>query len=1017
MFREVDTKAYGTLAFDPNSPSMYLKAGLSYSMRGTTHTSNRVLAYSQTAHQRCRCTSILHTERCVLEAVSMDEPTSRASGYSASRAISETNKKPTGDLEWHLDLKEYTFGLAILQEVNSLLDRIEGNWKEVTTVRTLVSIVSRLLASSPDAEVTTGCIEFLLKARQVTWSWLKQLEEKLQEAGEEFVRSFQDKVCEMAAVCRSTFDVDDVDENGNGRGYLPQLFVTAEDVSIYVCCGIRVHDNTPTDLEATKSRVSPSFKRLIRPAAGNQNMGRQGLDQALSYIWAAYRSGRQQWNVMSGSNKRWVRCLAATEGAASQTLVNLDLVRCRLLVNGKPLGRLPPQITKHVLYMRIFGSQKVLDVIPSQFRGMEFETRTLICGYQVYFGMRDEKELVIRVSKDGQILELIPHEEFRGDLPIHLVEDHTHWLDLANGEVEIRPLSDVWESKDNNWVIHSQQAPRVCVNSTRTMIDVNSRTFQMIAATLEPFEQAEYLTVTCARNKDPTTISVDLPRYRLSFFRNENEALESRNFPGMVIDHDDQSIGALFGLRTRLVLRPDDPNLAGGRRRILIPYGKIDLPQYQSDHVEIYIDTKDARFIKFADYVVDTDQGCLTGNTSLKSRLYLVYLLALTSHCLPDPLSKQTGTEEALSELSSAACMSFRELGEEEIVLLLQIGKLSPNRFGAPQFSPKVQSITWNTLPSLSQHDGFALRARQILDCAELQKVFAEQKSDEKEENDAKKDALPKRNQTLDTRAATRAAVYYPAGIANRMLDPANDQKYTSRDESLLNETLVWSVATSVLGGGTSLALPRQTSLPLLFKRWEKVRAPSGNFKLSFSRSWMFAKMQEAWLSVYTLCTARGTSQEKRQYQLLFSLAAMLLCSIDSSFVTGHEPITSTQPLKPVDIPSTFNRGLNRIEQLSGNALMTQPFLCMPPHPGAFQLTRMSQTMSMYAGADPIIRPKPNATAYVYSTTSLVGGLGGPMGKVIFPSRQASSGPTSLSIPFLQRLPIISKSATRIASS
>ncbi|EEB87194.1 hypothetical protein MPER_15557, partial [Moniliophthora perniciosa FA553] len=179
--------------------------------------------------------------------------------------------------------------------------------------------------------------------------------------------------------------------------------------------------------------------------------------------------------------------------------------------------------------------------------------------------------------------------------------------------------------------------------------------------------------------------------------------------------------------------------------------------------------------------------------------------------------------------------------------LLLQIGKLTPTRFGAPQFSPRLQSITWNTLPSLSQHDGFARRARHIIECAELQKVFTEDAKPPKK-GEEKKDSLPKRNETLDARAAARNAIYYPSDIASSGNYEVTDKKYISRDTDLSHETNACAVAASVFAGGTSLLLPRATPLPRLFSRWEKIRAPSNTFKLSFNRNWFYINMADSWL-------------------------------------------------------------------------------------------------------------------------------------------------------------------------
>jgi hypothetical protein len=59
---------------------------------------------------------------------------------------------------------------------------------------------------------------------------------------------------------------------------------------------------------------------------------------------------------------------------------------------------------------------------------------------------------------------------------------------------------------------------------------------------------------------------------------------------------------------------------------------------------------------------INTALGRLVDNGSLQSKLFLCHLHAATSHCLPDPLTGRTGTEEALRILKSAAVASFIRL-------------------------------------------------------------------------------------------------------------------------------------------------------------------------------------------------------------------------------------------------------------------------------------------------------------------------------------------------------------------
>jgi hypothetical protein len=136
----------------------------------------------------------------------------------------------------------------------------------------------------------------------------------------------------------------------------------------------------------------------------------------------------------------------------------------------------------------------------------------------------------------------------------------------------------------------------------------------------------------------------------------------------------------MFGLTNKLILRPgltssEDSLLP---RRVIIP-GEVSFRKY-GDFTRVSINTDKEQHVRWHEYTIDTDLRCLTSNTSLSSKLYLCYLHALTSHCLPDPLLCQTGTEEALYILQSASCRSFQRLNVHEAKLLELIGNLTPER-------------------------------------------------------------------------------------------------------------------------------------------------------------------------------------------------------------------------------------------------------------------------------------------------------------------------------------------------
>jgi hypothetical protein len=94
----------------------------------------------------------------------------------------------------------------------------------------------------------------------------------------------------------------------------------------------------------------------------------------------------------------------------------------------------------------------------------------------------------------------------------------------------------------------------------------------------------------------------------------------------------------------------------GGNRLVVLPEGYISC-QKCDNHIRVIIQQDSVT--KTHAYHVDDQIGRLVDNGSLQSKLFLCYLHALTSFCLPDPLIHRTGTEQALLILSSAAVRSF----------------------------------------------------------------------------------------------------------------------------------------------------------------------------------------------------------------------------------------------------------------------------------------------------------------------------------------------------------------------
>jgi hypothetical protein len=514
-------------------------------------------------------------------------------------------------------------------------------------------------------------------------------------------------------------------------------------------------------------------------------------------------------------------------------------------------------------------------------------------------------------KSDKQILELIPHPTLLGDLPKLLVENFTHWLDISNHEIELRPLKNCWESSNEHWQIkRANDGFWTMCRESLSLVDIRSPTFQMVSTRLKALEYEEYLTVTYL--PDDRSLSVDLPRFRLSFHMNDvrhGKHLESQNLPGMEIDPD-QSTGTMFGLESQLVLRAKDrfSRLLPRSRRVIIPHGEFRLMTL-NNHVNIVIDTKTQTSVKFHEYRIDEDLGCLVGNVSLISRLYKIYLHAISSHCLIDPLTGHTGTEEALSELCSASCQSFQKLGTTEMAILSQISSLTPSRspyFDHPDHPPLMQKVEWQPgLTPLAQHHGFYTAAQAITAYGESLRLFDGQL--EVQADDQTSSPLH-----LIERAGRRTALFYSKECAGPLLSSVADKEYTARDLEDAEEVAhVSNVSSMVYDWPTRM----DTSERLLetLKCWEFFSTSDTGLDLSYSNDWLQRDLKNIWIPLYNLL--RGCSKDKNCYQLMFSLSALAYGSSQSqsliptllAFATITQFCTIPPPLWPsYDLQSGF---------------------------------------------------------------------------------------------------------------
>jgi hypothetical protein len=200
-------------------------------------------------------------------------------------------------------------------------------------------------------------------------------------------------------------------------------------------------------------------------------------------------------------------------------------------------------------------------------------------------------------------------------------------------------------------------------------------------------------------------VDVVLSRLRLTFVHHkQSDILESMQFRGMHVSPD-RRIGTLIGLESKLVLRN-----AQNECMVLVPNGTVAYWRV-GQHVSVRVNHGTSSTVRA--YTIDSQLGRILDNGTLESKLCLCYFHALTSFCLPDKLTKKTGTEQALEILSSAAVRSLDGLSTENANVLRKIAKLTPSRTYYPAHECGMQTVVWvEDISFLAQHRSAVYRRR-----------------------------------------------------------------------------------------------------------------------------------------------------------------------------------------------------------------------------------------------------------------------------------------------------------------
>lgn len=670
----------------------------------------------------------------------------------------------------HAALTEDRFALAISKALGNRISRIEKNPEAYLALWGFQFVAAKALTMNEDLQ--RDFLDILKRCRQISYNWAKLLYEKSLVAIKEKQRKqFRDMMFDIALVCIDSFNVDQV--------HLESILNSSEVASILVEMSIRVCDNVGLRKETREQDQLQAFlferwqflMHRSSPIILDKTLQHEnnGLDLAIKRCWPGYK-GDWAWQSIPSADY-WVE----TYSSSIQVLYNTLLGE--LLVGGSPLSRLPRSYRENLHYQPLFG-RCALDVRPSDVTGMSFVSQGTFCGHEVHFGMQSiddcggTEDLLLHTKHQNSTYDLVPSRVLAGHIPDMLVQDFVHWYHHDTGEVQFRQLSTPWITHSNDWRLKKADHGKwILFRGDHRMTSPLSETARHIAAMLGPIEGVMHMHM--LYNYRERLIEVQLPRLKLEFYlQNEQRgwsAIQSRQFQGMQVD-ENQSIGTLVGLRNKLVVKDSRDT---DKRLVIIPEGNVSITNSACGHVAISMVRGTASRVQI--YGIDSQLRRMTDNGTLQSKLFLCYLHALTSHCVPDPFTMHTGTEQALGILGSAAVRSWNTLTEENVSLLTQIACLSPNREFYPDHLREMQKVNWHSVLSyLAQPGQFFTLTREILERVQrLQFLYPN--------SEAPKE-IDHTNLYLVERDAIRSASLYVSDCVADAFTTKYDQEYVSRD-------------------------------------------------------------------------------------------------------------------------------------------------------------------------------------------------------------------------------------------
>ncbi|KAK3347284.1 hypothetical protein B0T25DRAFT_614272 [Lasiosphaeria hispida] len=637
--------------------------------------------------------------------------------------------------------EEPAFVERLLEQIETRLGHISSNWRETWCMDMLATLALRVFSLSAERSMKRKAQSLLEAMQKTTLAWVVRLRDEVHRAaGADAAERMATYAFSSALLARRTLATHL--ESGSP--------LRADELTAWVKASVALQENLLVGLDKLSPTLRAMFVRDTRMAFRMEPMLRSAVKSYPSSVGVALLDtlahlSLPSWTFLPSPDDKWIRATTATAKVQPGftyhgQAVHFHIVDGHLLVNGRPREKLPANIRGDAGIEELFGNQHLL-TYPSPLPGMTHQLLGFRHQQVIHFGTRGNQEVVIQaVTADGLTrLEFIPRRVFFGphigsglpDLPLGLLDNCVHWLNLTTRQIEIRRKPAIWLARQRDWTVHVRE--RYAQRASVQLIDPHSPLFRQIAGTLGSFVRPEKVTVfqpLALRGR----LSAEMKELDLSLFVNDGGLIEFRELKAEM--DPDQDAGTWYGLQGKVVLR----NIVNPRKRsVILPLGDDIWAQRQGVHVEVRVDGGSVEYAKFD---IDDTLGRLVCPPEPRLLYTKALCHALTSFCLPDPLTGRTGTEEAIHVLRSGAAQPWTQLGTLPTKLLHRFRDLLPSREYYPPGMKRFQTATWDDrFTTTIQHDALDTVLCDIMDKSDRLAKFADNGSTTRSDDEAKRPA------------------------------------------------------------------------------------------------------------------------------------------------------------------------------------------------------------------------------------------------------------------------------------